>query len=103
MMIRTIVRPLASEIYECSDGSDAAATFERERPDLVLMDIQMHDVDGITATKQIRAADPKAKVVIVTAFDDEDLWRAGMQAGACACVLKDNLAGLAELLPSFLA
>jgi CheY-like chemotaxis protein len=102
MMIRNIVRPLTCDICECSDGADAAATYGRERPDIVLMDIRMRDVDGITATKQIRATDPKAKVVIVTAFDDDDLLQAGMQAGACACVLKDDLASLAQLLPSFL-
>lgn len=101
-MIRTIVRPLACEICECSDGSDAAATYDRERPDIVLMDIGMPNVDGIMATKQIREMDQKAKVIIVTAFDDDDLWKAGMQAGACAYVLKDDLASLAKLLPMYL-
>lgn len=101
-MIRTIVQPLACDICECSDGADAAATYGRERPDIVLMDIRMRDVNGITATKQIRAMDPKAKVVIVTAFDDSDLWQAGMQAGACAWVLKDDLTSLTQLLPSCL-
>ena len=98
-MIRTIVRPLGCDICECLDGSDAVATFNRERPDIVLMDIQMSNVDGITATKQILAADPRAKVAIVTAFDDSDLRQAAMHAGACAYALKDDLTSLVQLLP----
>jgi two-component system NarL family response regulator len=84
------------------DGAGAAATYVRERPDIVLMDICMEEVDVIAAPKQIRALDPAAKVLIVTAFDDGDLLQAGMQAGACACVSKADLAGLARFIPSCL-
>jgi DNA-binding NarL/FixJ family response regulator len=62
------------------------------------MDIRMHEVDGITATKQIKAADPAAKIVILTDYDDDALRQAAMHAGACGYVLKDNLLYLVRLL-----
>lgn len=62
------------------------------------MDIRMDEVDGIQATRQIIAADPAAKVVIVTDYDDEALREAAMAAGARGYVLKENLLELSEWL-----
>jgi CheY-like chemotaxis protein len=97
-LIAAIVLPLADEIRECADGADALAAYEAQRPDLVLMDIRMKQVDGIEATKRIKAMDPAAKIVIVTDYDDGALRRAAMDAGACDYALKDNLADLVQLL-----
>jgi DNA-binding NarL/FixJ family response regulator len=55
-------------------------------------------VDGIQATRQIKAADPAAKIVIVTDYDDDALRAAAMRAGACGYALKDNLLDLVRLL-----
>jgi DNA-binding NarL/FixJ family response regulator len=97
-LIRNIVLPLAGEIYECADGANALSAYRLHTPAVVLMDIRMREVDGIEATKQIRAADPKARILIVTDYDDEKLRQASMQAGACGYVLKDNLLDLVCLL-----
>ncbi|HTF44830.1 MAG TPA: response regulator transcription factor [Terriglobales bacterium] len=97
-LIRSIVLPLAGDISECTDGADALSAYLAQRPDVVLMDIRMKDVDGIRATKQIREADRKARILIVTGYDDTELRQASMDAGACGYVLKDNLLELVRLL-----
>jgi DNA-binding NarL/FixJ family response regulator len=97
-LIRSIVLPFASEICECTDGAGAFSAYQAEKPGFVLMDIRMSEVDGIQATKQIKVADPEAKIVIVTDYDDDALRDAAMSAGAWGYVLKDNLLDLARLL-----
>jgi CheY-like chemotaxis protein len=97
-LIASIVQPLASEIRECEDGAGAVAAYRVQRPDVVLMDIRLPEVDGIAATKQIRIADPTARIVIVTDYDDSHLREAAAAAGACHYALKDNLSGLVPLL-----
>lgn len=89
--MRSIMTPLSIEIYECHDGRNALEAFAAHRPDYVLMDIQMKDLDGIAATEQIRAAHPEAKIIIVTNYDDPALREAARLAGACGYVIKDNL------------
>jgi CheY-like chemotaxis protein len=97
-LIRNIVLAVADDICECADGADALATYLTERPDAVLMDIRMNEVDGIEAAKQIRAADAKARILMVTGYDDTELRQASMRAGACGYVLKHNLLELVRLL-----
>lgn len=97
-LIRSIALPFAGEIYECADGADALSLYLVHRADVVLMDIRMSEVDGIEATKQIRAADPEARILIVTDYDDKELRLASLQAGAYGYVLKDNLLDLVRLL-----
>lgn len=97
-LIRSIVLPFADEVFECADGAEALAAYQAHRMDVVLMDIRMGKVDGIEATKQIRTADPEARILIVTDYDDKELRYASMQAGACGYVLKDNLLDLVRLL-----
>jgi CheY-like chemotaxis protein len=97
-LIRSIVLPLAGDTCECTDGADALSAYLAQRPDVVLMDIRMKEVNGIQATKQIREADRKARILIVTGYDDTELRQASMDAGACGYVLKDNLLELVRLL-----
>jgi CheY-like chemotaxis protein len=97
MMVSFLSR-VADEIRECGDGAEAVAAYSQWRPDWVLMDIKMGDVDGLTATGRIKAQFPEAKIVIVTNHDDEDLRQAADEAGACAYVLKQNLLDLKGLL-----
>ncbi|MEN3332578.1 MAG: hypothetical protein V7641_1943 [Blastocatellia bacterium] len=93
-MIRVFLRGLAGEMVECADGSEALSVYRQHRPDWVLMDIKMARVDGLTATREIKAAFPKAKIVIVTNFDDEAMREAAREAGAVGLVAKDNLLDL---------
>lgn len=97
-LIKSIVAPLAGEIHECADGARALAAYNSHRPDFVLMDIQMGRLDGITATQRIKAADPAARIIIVTDYDQPDLREAAERAGACAYVVKENLLELVEFL-----
>ena len=97
-MIRYLVEDLASVIHECGDGADALAVYTACRPDVVLMDIAMKEVDGISATREITAADPSARIVIVTNHDDPELRGAAERAGATGYVLKENLLELRRLL-----
>jgi DNA-binding NarL/FixJ family response regulator len=100
-VIRNLVASVARQICECADGAGVLALFRLEQPDFVLMDIQMEAVDGITATRQIKAAYPTARVIIVTDYDQPDLREAAEQAGACGYVLKENLLELVGLLERF--
>ena len=97
-VIRSLVAPLAEEVQECADGAEAFTAYATHRPDFVLMDIAMGEMDGIAATAQIVTADPTAKVIIVTSYDGADLRRAAGEAGACGYVLKDDLLALRSFL-----
>ena len=76
-------------VAEAHDVAEALTLCERERPDLVLMDLRLPGGGGAQATLTIRARWPVTRVLIVTTYDgDEDIHRA-LQAGASGCVLKD--------------
>ena len=76
-------------VGEAANGREAIAAFERHRPDVVLMDLRMPEMEGVEAIRRIREIDPQARVVVLTTYDaDEDIARA-LQAGAKAYILKD--------------
>ncbi len=97
-MIKQVVGDLAERVYECEDGDDALAAYSANQPDWVLMDIQMKNTNGLTATRQIVSEFADAQIVIVTNYDDDDLRRAATTAGAHSYILKDNLLALRPLL-----
>jgi CheY-like chemotaxis protein len=99
-LVRDYLPASVNEIYECDDGSEAFALYQKHLPDWVLMDWQMPGTDGITAIREIIAEFPKAHICMVTAFDDEDLHEEALQAGASGVVLKDNLVALEAILVS---
>ena len=71
-----------------ANGSEAVDVVERERPDVVLMDLSMPEVDGAEATRRILAADPTARVVVLTSFADDRHILEALRAGAIGYVLK---------------
>ena len=97
-LLKSLLGDLVSAVWECSDGAEALAAYNSHRPDFVVMDIQMKLMDGITATRRIKAADPAARIIIVTDYDHADLREAARQAGACAYVVKENLLELVRFL-----
>lgn len=97
-VLRRSLADTANEIQECTDGCDALDTYERYRPDVVLMDVRMTVMDGLTATRQIRNSYPQARIIVVTDYDDDDLRAAALKAGACDYVLKEELANLPEIV-----
>jgi DNA-binding NarL/FixJ family response regulator len=75
---------------EAADGLGAIAAAIKLRPDVMLMDVRMHALDGVQATERIMAADPEARIVLVTTFDLDGYLEAGRRAGACGFLLKDT-------------
>ena len=73
---------------EAVDGEDAVRLAGELRPDVVLMDLRMPNLDGIEALKQIKARFPAVEVVILTTYDDEHIVQ-GLRAGARGYLLKD--------------
>ena len=77
-------------VAEASNGLEAIAQAARHRPDVLLMDIRMPELDGLEATRRILAATDAARVLILTTFDlDEHVYEA-LRAGASGFVLKDE-------------
>jgi DNA-binding NarL/FixJ family response regulator len=85
-------------VGQAATGAQAVAEAERTRPDVVLMDLQMPQMDGIEATRRLRAAHPETEVVILTKFGDDENVFAAIKAGAIGYLLKD--AGLDEIRAS---
>jgi len=81
---------------EASTGEEAVKLAAELKPDIVLMDIQMPDLNGIEATRRILESDPGVGVVVVTMFEEDDSVFAAMRAGARGYVLKG--AGAEEVI-----
>jgi DNA-binding NarL/FixJ family response regulator len=84
--------PGLTVVGEAATGREAVELTRRERPDVVLMDIRMPDLDGVEATRQICAdpATPPARVLILTMFDLDSYVYAALRAGASGFLLKDT-------------
>jgi DNA-binding NarL/FixJ family response regulator len=77
-------------IAEAGDGNEAVAKAARFQPKVILMDIRMPELDGLEATRRILAADPAARVLILTTFDLDEYIYEALRAGASGFVLKDD-------------
>jgi DNA-binding NarL/FixJ family response regulator len=75
-------------VGEASDGRAAVQRVGEFRPDVVLMDVRMPDLDGIAATREVVAASPEVKVVILTTFEQDDYIFGALSAGASGFLLK---------------
>lgn len=74
---------------EAADGEAALKAAAATRPDVILMDVQMPNLDGISAAREIAAVAPQARVLILTTFDDDDYLRNALDAGAAGFILKN--------------
>jgi DNA-binding NarL/FixJ family response regulator len=77
-------------VAEAGNGLEAVASAARLRPDVVLMDIRMPQLDGLEATRRILAADDASRVLILTTFDLDDYVYEALRIGASGFVLKDE-------------
>jgi two-component system chemotaxis response regulator CheY len=103
LFMRRLIRDVAAEAGwqvagEAGDGAEAVACYERLRPDLVTMDLVMPVMGGLEALRRIRALDPEARVVVVTALDQKQALLDCIRGGALDFVVKpfdrERLAGL---------
>jgi len=81
--------PDMAVVAEAGNGRQAVEQFASHRPDVVLMDLRMPELDGVAAITAIREKNPEVRIIVLTTFDgDEDIYR-GLRAGAKAYLLKD--------------
>ena len=83
------------KVLAALNGAEAVSIFQKERPDLILLDIKMKGLDGIATLRQIREIDNAAKVIMVTALHDQDRLEESYKYGAIDYITKplilDNL------------
>jgi DNA-binding NarL/FixJ family response regulator len=95
VLVRTGLRTILDNaggfdiVGEAADGQEAVAQAKALRPDIVLMDVRMPNLDGIAATRQIRAVPDAPHVLVLTTFDLDEYVYAGLRAGASGFLLKD--------------
>jgi NarL family two-component system response regulator LiaR len=89
--LTVFLRPYADleVVGEASSGEEALQRCAQDHPDIVLMDLVMPGIDGVTATQRIRQAYPNIRVIALTSFGKEELVRAALQAGAIGYLFKD--------------
>ncbi len=90
-MIRSMVAYPDDAVCECVDGTDALSAFPSEKPDVVLMDLQMPEMNGIQATMRIKKDFPEANIIIVSNFNDKEFREEAKEAGASSYFTKDDL------------
>jgi len=95
MLVREGIKSLlnlsdkVSVVGVATDGSHVLSAIEKYFPDIILLDLSMPIMDGITTIKQLKTNNIKTPVIILTTFDDHDLILKGIQAGASGYLLKD--------------
>ncbi len=80
----------------CGSGREAVSAFAEAKPDLVLSDIRMEDMDGLQATSEILKIDPDAKVILLTTFLDDEYINQALKVGAKGYILKQDCASLSD-------
>ena len=93
LFMRKMICGVAAEagwqvVGEAGDGAEAVALYDRLRPDLVTMDLVMPVMGGLEALRQIRARDPQAQVVVVTALDQKQALMDSIREGAIDFIVK---------------
>lgn len=93
MIMRKMIRDVAEAagwvvVAEASDGQQAVDLYQAHRPDLVTLDLVMPVMGGIEALKEIRAGDPEARVLVVTALDQKEMLAETINAGALDFIVK---------------
>ncbi|MFZ0384554.1 MAG: response regulator transcription factor [Solirubrobacteraceae bacterium] len=87
--------PGIEPVADAADGAEAIGLAARHRPDVILMDLRMPNVDGVQATREIRAAQPDTEIVVLTTHADEASILDALRAGARGYLTKD--AGIEEI------
>lgn len=89
LLVKKALVPAGFEIAgEAANGAEAVRMYAQLKPDLVTIDMVMPEVDGIEAIRRIRAADPKAKLVVVSAVDQRENLLEAIRLGAADYIVK---------------
>jgi|SRR5688572_21487903 CheY-like chemotaxis protein len=97
-LLMSTLENLASEFVECSDGAEAVAAWAQHRPDWTVMDVAMKPMDGLEATRLIKARFAEARIVILTQHDSAPMRQAALNAGARGFLAKENLVQIATII-----
>jgi CheY-like chemotaxis protein len=97
---REVLKPVASDLVECSSGEEAVTRFEIDRPDWVIMDLILNGIDGLEAAKQIRARHPEAAILIVALSDQPSLRQAAEEVGCVALLSKKQISEVRTIIES---
>ena len=111
--VRALIRELLSECFtstparpvtfgECASGEAAVAAIERQRPDLVTVDLRMQGMNGLDCVRRLRERLPLACIVVVTLFGNESLRDRARLVGADSVVFKDDLDQLPQVTRGYL-
>jgi DNA-binding NarL/FixJ family response regulator len=89
--LRTLlsVQPAFEVVGEASNGEEAIQMALANRPDVVLMDLRMPVMDGVSATRRLHSLAPQCRIIVLTTFDDDESVFDGLRAGAVGYLLKD--------------
>lgn len=89
--LRTLleVQPDFQVVGEAANGEEALRLTATTQPDVILMDLRMPVMDGVTATRRVRDLFPNIRVIVLTTFDDDETVFDGLRAGAVGYLLKD--------------
>ncbi len=78
------------DVIAAEDGRRAVELFTEERPDVVFLDIQMPELDGLGACREIRAVDPDVRIIIMTMHEADDVKQVALESGANDYLLKSD-------------
>ena len=87
-VLREILESEGYEVIEATNGREAVEKFQTERPDLVLLDVSMPEMDGLTTLHAIKEIDSEAKVIMVSAMGQSSTVQEALKSGACDFVVK---------------
>ena len=99
-IIRRTFDSTSIDFIEAGNGLEAVAAYEAHHPSWVIMDIEMPEMDGLTATRAIRHDDPAAQIILMSQHQDSLFPVAALDAGARAFFQKDDLCELPEVIAS---
>jgi CheY-like chemotaxis protein len=97
-LIRSLLSGVAQEFVECAGGEEAVATFPVERPDWTVMDVCMPGVNGLAATRRIKAQFPEARILVITQHHNPKLRDSAREAGATGFLGKEELTRLEGII-----
>jgi DNA-binding NarL/FixJ family response regulator len=90
--VRRTLQGSCEVVGEVNSGREVVEAVERLRPDVLVLDISLPDVNGLDLCTQVKTTNPETKVVVLTAMDNADISAEALQLGASAVVLKNWMA-----------